>query len=70
MIVDYRKNHYGNILLDFLINSNCVMLNGRCAGDNDFTSISVKGVSVVDYVVVPHDYLHKCSDFCVKRAHD
>ena len=69
-IVDYRKNHYGDILLEFLINSNCVMLNGRCAGDNDFTSISVKGVSVVDYVVVPHDYLHKCSGFCVKRAHD
>ena len=69
-IVDHRKNHYGDILLDLLINSNCVMLNGRCAGDNDFTSISVKGVSVVDYVVVPHDYLHKCSGFCVKRAHD
>ena len=30
----------------------------------------LKGVSVVDYAVVPHDYLHKCSDFCVKRAHD
>ena len=67
--IDYKKNHYGDILLDFLINSNCVMMNGRCDGNNDYTSISGKGVAVVDYAIVSQEYLHKCSDFCVTRAH-
>ena len=56
--------------MDFLINSNCVMVNGRCAGNNDYTSISVKGTAVVDYTIVSHDYLHNCSEFRVKRAHE
>ena len=25
-IVDYKKNHYGDLLIDFLINCNCVMV--------------------------------------------
>ena len=56
--------------MDFLINSNCVMVNGRCAGNNDYTSISVKGTAVVDYTIVSHDYLHNCSEFRVKRARE
>ena len=46
------------------------MVNGRCAGNNDYTSISVKGTAVVDYTIVSHDYLHNCSNFRVKRAHE
>ena len=46
------------------------MVNGRCAGNNDYTSISVKGTAVVDYTIVSHDYLHNCSEFRVKRAHE
>ena len=68
-IIDYKKNHYGDILLDFLINSNCVMLNGRSLTHNDYTSISGKGVSVVDYAIVSHDHLHRHSNFQVIRAH-
>ena len=66
--VDYKKNRYGDILLDFLINSNCAMLNGRSVGNNDYTSISTKGVAVVDYVIVAHQELQKCDDFEVLRA--
>ena len=46
------------------------MVNGRCAGNNDYTSISVKGTAMVDYTIVSHDYLHNCSNFRVKRAHE
>ena len=62
-IVDYKKNHYGDLLIDFLINCNCVMVNGRCAGNNDYTSMSVNGTAVVDYTIVSHDYLHNCAVF-------
>ena len=68
-IIDYKKNHYDDILLDFLINSSCVMLNGRSMTHNDYTSISVKGVSVVDYAIVSQDHLHRHSNFQVIRAH-
>ena len=62
-IVDYKKYHYGDLLIDFLINCNCVMVKGRCAGNNDYTSISVNGTAVVDYTIVSHDYLHNCAVF-------
>ena len=43
-IVNYCKNSYGDILIDFLINCNCIVINGRGKGSNDYTSISSKGV--------------------------
>ena len=36
------------------------MLNGRFTDKNDFTSVSKKGLTVVDYAIVNQDYLHKC----------
>ena len=38
--VDFRKNSYGEIFLDFLIKSNCAMLNGRCDSKAEFTSVN------------------------------
>ena len=67
-VVDYKKNHYGNILLDFLISSNCVMLNGRHV-NNDFTSVSTKGLAVVDYVVVSHQELTRYVAFWGYHIH-
>ena len=29
-VVDYKKDSYGDLFIEFLINSSCVMLNGRC----------------------------------------
>ena len=40
--VDFRKNSYGEFFLDFLITSNCAMLNGRCNSKAEFTSVSTK----------------------------
>ena len=55
--VDFKTNYYGNVLLEFLINSNLCLLNGRNFTHNDFTSISAKGSSVVDYCIVSQDDL-------------
>ena len=44
------------------------MLNGRNFELNDFTSISVKGSSVVDYCLVGHDNLSLFSKFSVTRV--
>ena len=69
-VVDYRKNSYGDIFLDLLIDSNCAMLNGRLGGINDFTSVSVKGTAVADYVFVSYDVLRFYRDMSVRRAHE
>ena len=69
-IVDFKTNYYGNVLLEFLINSNLCLLNGRNFTHNDFTSISAKGSSVVDYCIVSQDDLSLFSEFMVVRVID
>ena len=41
-VVDHKRNKFGDLLLDFLINVNYCMLNGRNHTSNDFTSVSTK----------------------------
>lgn len=55
---------------DVLISVNCCILNGRNFVNNDFTCVSTKGCSVVDYCIVPYDNLNLFKDFCVIRAND
>ncbi len=69
-VVDHGRNPYGELLLDFLINANCCMLNGRNSKVNDFTSVSNKGKAVVDYAIVAHDSLPLFTEFEVKQARD
>ncbi|XP_060589316.1 uncharacterized protein LOC132744577 [Ruditapes philippinarum] len=69
-VIDYKTNFYGEMFIDFLINANFCMLNGRTNSSNEFTSVSVKGSSVVDYCVVTHDSLSKFTDFSVKLTSD
>ena len=33
-VIDFENNSYGELFTDFLINNNCVMLNGRCNSDS------------------------------------
>ena len=48
--VDFQKNTYCNIFLDFLISTNLCVLNGRNFDTNDFTYVSTQGgASVFDY---------------------
>ncbi len=56
------------ILCDFLINANLCILNGRNTINNDFTYVSTRGLSVVDYCLVPYESLDMFSEFAVVRA--
>lgn len=62
--IDEGYNHHGQALLDFLVETNTCVLNGRLGSDN-FTHVSHRGRSVVDYVIVPHEQLATYSDFKV-----
>ncbi len=68
-VVDFKVNDYGECLLEFLLSSSCCVLNGRNHLSNDFTSTG-QGSAVVDYCLVPHEYLAAMSDFQVLRAAD
>jgi hypothetical protein len=46
------------------------ILNGRSYSVNDFTSVSVKGCSVVDYCLVSHESFKHFTDFNVIRTSD
>ena len=45
------------------------MLNGRL-GENNFTHVSTRGKSVVDYVFVPHEQFQNFCDFSVRSMSD
>ena len=42
------------------------MMNGRNCQNNDFTFISTSGSSVIDYCVVPYEYISNIKDFSVQ----
>ena len=67
-VIDYKINSHGKNLLDFCINSNMCILNGRNTINNDFTSISTKGLSVVDYALVPYCKLDCFQNFYVANS--
>lgn len=69
-VVDYTVNKYGELLIDFLINTHMCLLNGRNSTSNDYTSISVKGRSVVDYCFVPYDDVDMFHNFTVNHVLD
>ena len=71
LVVDYTLNSHGQTLLDFLINGNLCILNGRCGPQsNEYTCVSNKGASVVDYGLVLHEDLDLYSNFEVIRARE
>ena len=54
------------MLIEFLRDVKGCVINGRLSGENDnFTSVSVKGKAVVDYIIVPHEGLKDCVTFHV-----
>ena len=66
--MEFKTNPYGEILIDFLINANSCILNGRNYNTNDFTLVSVKGLSVVDYCFISHESLFSFCEFEVIRT--
>ena len=64
-VVDYTRNSHGQCLIDFLLESKLCIANGRVQGSDNFTCISTKGKSVVDYFLVNHSSLVNCSEWKV-----
>ena len=64
-IDDVKKSH-GDAFIDFLRESSYCVLNGRCnqTADN-FTFITNRGKSVVDYIFIPQHNLNNIIDFKV-----
>ena len=69
-VVDYTTNSYGERFIDFLINTNMCMLNGRSDSEQNYTSVSINGSSVVDYCIVPHEQLFNFTNFSVNLTSD
>ena len=63
-VLDENTNKHGSSLLEFLHESRMCVLNGRDKLD-DYTSVSVKGASVVDYIMVPVTQFSSFSEFKV-----
>ena len=69
--IDDTKNSRGTVFLDFLKSVNHCMLNGRITPDLDnFTCISHKGRSVVDYLFVGHESISNINQFSVLTVTD
>ena len=60
-------NKYGELLCDFLLSSDCCMLNGR---NNSRDYYTYKDTSVIDYCLSPHHNLDLFKDFTVHRVDD
>ena len=56
-VLDFHVNKYGSLMPDFLIDSNCCILNRRNHIGNNFTFVGPQGCSVVVYCLVPYEYL-------------
>ncbi len=56
VVLDNTDNNHGKALREFLIDSKCCILNGRITPQYDnFTFVSSRGTSVVDYMITAHD---------------
>lgn len=67
--LDLNSNKHGEAFIEFLKDAKCCVLNGRLnpSADN-FTSVSVRGKAVVDYIVTPHSDIKSCLDMNVSTS--
>ena len=61
-------NAYSDLFIDCLINVNCCIVNGRNSASNDFTFVSTRGCSGVDYFITAYELLSYIGEFRVYRA--
>ena len=69
-IVDFHLNSEGENLCEFLINTDCCILNGRNMVKNDYKFVGPQGSSVVDYCIIPNEALDNFTDFSVTLEKD
>ena len=68
-VIDSVINQHGNVLIEFLEESKMCIANGRFnSGEDDFTCRTCRGLSVVDYFIVPHDMLRLALTFKLYHA--
>ena len=65
--LDLKCNAHGDCLIEFLLSTNCCVMNGRGTKD-DFTCISSHGSSVVDYCIVPYELSEMFTNLEVRSA--
>lgn len=69
--IDEIVNGHGKSLLDFTRDSKFCILNGRLCPENDnYTFLSSRGKSVVDYIITPHECLNMCQKFEVYTCNE
>lgn len=67
-VIDKTVNQHGHTFTDFLIDSKMYVLNGRfCNNLDNYTSVSTRGRSVVDFIAVP--FLLKFSGYLPYNNH-
>ena len=68
-VLDKNNNKHGDAFIEFLIENKLCVVNGRIDnGTNNFTFISTRGKSVVDFFVVSTDNLNTCVKFEVMQS--
>ena len=68
VLIDNDKNKHGESFVDFMLESEMCIVNGRVTAENDdFTS---KGRSVVDHIRMPHECVRNCVHFGVHNTKD
>lgn len=58
------------MLIEFLRDCKGCVLNGRIAGNNNFTSVSVKGKAVVDCIITTHGCLKTCVELNIHSPNE
>jgi len=70
-VLDHSCNKHGEVFIDYLIESQMIVLNGRFDPHCDnFTRVHTTGSSVVDYICTFHDNLKNCHNFRVHLTTD
>ena len=65
-ILDTVKGGHGESIIDFVKDAKLAIINGRITPEKDnYTFLSSRGKSVVDYFLTPHDCLKFCKDFSI-----
>ncbi len=67
-VIDHKLNGYSDLFCDFLSSASCIVLNGRNSVKNDYTFVSTRGHSVVDYMISSQSAFSEFSGFEVIRA--
>ena len=68
-MIDKTINQHGHSFIECLNEAKLCIFNGRFnETENNFTSVSTRGKTVVDYMCVPHDVMEKCVSFKVRTA--